>query len=44
MSLAGKWASSPVYGISILTVYARMLTWAIDRRLAGVGLVESASR
>jgi Mannosyl-glycoprotein endo-beta-N-acetylglucosaminidase len=37
-ALGGTWASSPTYGISILTVYEHMLTWAVADRLAGAGL------
>ena len=41
-ALAGKWASSVVYGISIMTVYDQMLTWVIPRRLVAAGLVKPA--
>ncbi len=41
-ALAGKWASSVVYGISIMTVYDQMLTWVIPRRLLAAGLVKPA--
>ncbi len=41
-ALAGKWASSVVYGISIMTVYNQMLTWVIPRRLVAAGLVKPA--
>ena len=37
--LAGVWASSTVYGISIMTVYERMLTWVIPQREVAVGLI-----
>ena len=37
-SLAGTWASSPIYGIAILSVYDQMLSWAIPKRLAVAGL------
>ena len=37
-SLAGTWASSPTYGVAILTIYDQMLTWAIPRRLAQLRL------
>lgn len=39
VELAGKWASSIVYGISIMTVYDRMLTWAIPQDEVAVGLI-----
>ncbi len=39
MSLAGTWASSPAYGYDILNIYNEMLTWALPRDLAIVGLV-----
>ena len=39
MALAGKWASSTAYGISILTVYRQMLTWLIPQRLVAAGLL-----
>jgi hypothetical protein len=38
MALAGKWATSTVYGISIMTVYQQMLAWAIPQRLTAAGL------
>jgi hypothetical protein len=38
MALAGKWASSLVYGISILTIYHQMLAWVIPQRLVAAGL------
>jgi hypothetical protein len=38
MALAGKWASSLVYGISIMTVYDGMLSWVIPQRLQAAGL------
>ncbi|HET9077378.1 MAG TPA: hypothetical protein VFN68_10630 [Acidimicrobiales bacterium] len=41
--LAGVWASSTVYGISIMTVYHQMLTWLIPQREAAAGLVPSSS-
>lgn len=37
--LAGKWASSTVYGISIMTIYNQMLTWAIPQEQVSVGLI-----
>lgn len=39
VELAGKWASSIVYGISIMTVYDKMLTWAIPQDEVAVGLI-----
>ena len=39
MALAGKWASSLVYGISIMTVYNQMLSWVIPQRLQAAGLI-----
>jgi hypothetical protein len=39
MALAGRWASSIVYGISIMTVYNQMLSWVIPRRLQQAGLM-----
>lgn len=41
--LAGRWASSTVYGISIMTVYDKMLTWEIPQEEVSVGLVAPAS-
>jgi hypothetical protein len=38
MALAGKWATSTVYGISIMTVYQQMLAWAIPQKLTAAGL------
>ena len=38
MALAGKWASSTVYGISIMTVYQQMLASVIPSRLQAAGL------
>lgn len=45
MALAGMWASSLVYGISIMTVYNQMLNWVIPQRLQAAGLfsVQSAA-
>jgi Mannosyl-glycoprotein endo-beta-N-acetylglucosaminidase len=43
MALAGVWASSTVYGISIMTVYNRMLTWYIPGELAKLGLVNPSA-
>jgi hypothetical protein len=37
--LAGTWASSTVYGISIMTVYHQMLTWLIPQQELSVGLI-----
>jgi hypothetical protein len=39
LALAGKWASSTAYGISILTIYQRMLNWLIPQRLVDAGLL-----
>ena len=39
LALAGKWASSTSYGISILTVYQDMLNWVIPERLVAAGLL-----
>jgi hypothetical protein len=39
MALAGTWASSLIYGISIMTVYHQMLNWAITQRLVAAGLL-----
>jgi Mannosyl-glycoprotein endo-beta-N-acetylglucosaminidase len=39
MSLGGTWASSLTYGISIMTIYNQMLTWAIPQRLQEAGLI-----
>jgi Mannosyl-glycoprotein endo-beta-N-acetylglucosaminidase len=38
VQLAGVWASSLIYGISIMTVYNQMLTWVIPKRLVAAGL------
>ena len=38
MALAGKWATSTVYGISIMTIYQQMLAWAIPQHLTAAGL------
>ena len=43
VQLAGKWASSIVYGISIMTVYDKMLTWAIPQDEVTVGLIAPSS-
>ena len=43
MALAGKWATSTVYGISIMTVYQQMLAWAIPQRLTAAGLTAPAA-
>jgi hypothetical protein len=37
--LAGKWASSTVYGISIMTVYNQMLLWLIPQEEMTDGLI-----
>jgi hypothetical protein len=41
--LAGRWASSTVYGISIMTVYHQMLTWLIPQQEMAVGLIAPSS-
>jgi len=38
VQLAGHWATSPVYGQSIMTVYDSMLKWVIPRREASAGI------
>jgi mannosyl-glycoprotein endo-beta-N-acetylglucosaminidase len=38
VQLAGVWASSIVYGISIMTIYNQMLSWVIPERLVAAGL------
>lgn len=38
VQLAGHWATSPVYGQSIMTVYESMLNWVIPRREASAGI------
>ena len=43
IQLAGKWASSIVYGISIMTLYDKMLTWAIPQDEVSVGLIAPSS-
>lgn len=43
MALAGKWATSTVYGISIMTVYQQMLAWAIPQHLTAAGLTAPAA-
>ena len=43
MALAGKWATSKVYGISIMTVYQQMLAWAIPEHLTAAGLTAPAA-
>jgi hypothetical protein len=42
-ALAGKWATDPSYGISILTVYKSMLDYAIPERLVAAGLAPPGS-
>jgi hypothetical protein len=39
IELAGTWASSLQYGISIMTIYDQMLTWVIPQRLIAAGLL-----
>ncbi len=41
LSLAGTWASSTDYGISILSVYQQMLNWLIPQRLLDAGLLKA---
>jgi len=43
MALAGKWATSTVYGISIMTIYQQMLAWAIPQHLLAAGLTAPAA-
>jgi hypothetical protein len=43
MALAGKWATDPQYGISILTVYKRILDYAIPEALVQAGLAPAGS-
>ncbi len=38
MALSGVWASSTVYGISIMNVYHQMLTWLVPRRMVAAGI------
>ncbi|MDQ6782518.1 MAG: hypothetical protein M3063_03535, partial [Actinomycetota bacterium] len=42
-ALAGKWATDPHYGISILTVYKAMLDYAIPEQLVAAGLAPPGS-
>jgi Mannosyl-glycoprotein endo-beta-N-acetylglucosaminidase len=39
LELAGTWASSLQYGVSIMTVYQHMLAWVIPQRLMAAGLL-----
>jgi hypothetical protein len=41
--LAGKWASSTVYGISIMTVYQQELAWLIPQNEVSAGLIAPTS-
>jgi hypothetical protein len=41
--LAGHWATSTVYGISIMTVYQQMLAWLIPQQELSVGLINPSS-
>ena len=41
--LAGHWATSTVYGISIMTVYHQMLAWLIPQQEQTVGLITPTS-
>ena len=38
VALAGTWASNRQYGLEILTLYKKMLDWAIPQRLLATGL------
>jgi hypothetical protein len=38
LSLSGVWATNPNYGYEILSVYQKILNWAIPVRLAAAGL------
>ena len=38
VKLAGRWATSPVYGQSIMTVYQSMLSWVIPLREQQAGI------
>ncbi len=38
MSLAGTWASNPLYGYDILAVYREMLDWTLQQELQANGL------
>ncbi|MBO0732156.1 MAG: glucosaminidase domain-containing protein [Acidimicrobiaceae bacterium] len=44
MALAGKWATNPEYGLSIMQVYRQMLDFAVSDRLAAAGLNPAARR
>ena len=39
LALAGTWASSLQYGVSIMTVYQQMLAWVIPQRLIAAALL-----
>lgn len=43
IQLAGKWASSIVYGISIMTIYQQMLSWVIPQDELAVGLINPST-
>lgn len=43
-ALAGTWASSLTYGISIMTVYDQMLKWVIPERLQQAGLIGASQQ
>jgi hypothetical protein len=38
MSLTGVWATSTTYGVGILTLYQRIVEWALPGRAAAAGL------
>jgi hypothetical protein len=42
MGLAGVWASAPDYGYAILSIYKRMLDWALQSELQTVGLTPAS--
>jgi Mannosyl-glycoprotein endo-beta-N-acetylglucosaminidase len=44
LALAGTWASSVQYGISILGIYNQMLTWVIPQRLLKSGIIGHTSK
>jgi hypothetical protein len=39
IDLAGTWASSLSYGISIMTIYHQMLSWLIPQQLVSAGII-----
>ena len=42
LALAGTWASSLQYGVSIMTVYQQMLAWVIPQRLMAAAIAGTA--